>query len=44
MRVHNVGMVREALRVVDCVYRGTPLVRLDSTGAALPVHPGRTGQ
>ncbi|GBF93970.1 hypothetical protein Rsub_06219 [Raphidocelis subcapitata] len=44
MRVHNVGMVREALRVVDCVYRGTPLVRLESTEASLPVHPGRTGE
>jgi hypothetical protein len=44
MRVHNVGMVREALRVVDCVYRGTPLTRLESTEASLPVHPGRTGE
>lgn len=41
MRVHNVEMTREALRVVDCVYRGTPLVVLESTEAALPVHPGR---
>lgn len=44
MRVHNVGMAREALRVVDCVYRGTPLVRLETTAAAFPVHPGRSGQ
>lgn len=44
MRVHNAGMASEALRVVDCVYRGTALVRLESTGAALPVHPGRTGE
>ena len=41
MRVHNVAMAREALRVVDCVYRGTPLVRLETTAAAFPVHPGR---
>lgn len=44
VRVHNVGMTAEALRVVDCVHKGTPLVRLESTGAALPVHPGRTGE
>ncbi|KAI8464202.1 MAG: Dihydropteroate synthase-like protein [Monoraphidium minutum] len=43
MRVHNVPVVREALRVVDCVYRGTPLVRLEQTAAAFPVHPGRGG-
>jgi hypothetical protein len=44
MRVHNVGMAAEALRVVDCVYRGTPLVRLESTTGALPVHSGRRGE